>query len=316
MHNLNLQFHLIYLIWQIFYICQSWPKELTWRKWEWASIWLHHQTPGGNSYWSPDWIRSYRCRDETLGHAQPLRGQIRRKQWVTWTQQINTWTLNESVFVVQILDCAARCDFSSWAAWQGLLLSCLQLWALCLCITLKHTPLDNPFASTQRQSVPLCAHNEKPLRLILAQRGLSIHCADEDGGKHIIISAKTTLCEQAADWKQIFKIHKHERAGCRNTASTDRTQHTYTHNYCMPPTKSGSVLADEPAVIDEERSEAHWEHGGREEEEQDVELRLSVWQAVLRRNPDVNTAAPAQSMNRTTMTWGSVGVVYWVLSNT
>lgn len=45
----------------------------------------------------------------------------------------------------------------------------------------------------------------------------------------------------------------------------------------MPPTKSGSVLADKPAVVDEKRSKADGEHGGSKEEEHDVELRLSVW---------------------------------------
>lgn len=66
-----------------------------------------------------------------------------------------------------------------------------------------------------------------------------------------------------------------------------------------PPTESGSVLADEPAVIDEKRSQAHGKHGGREEEEEDVELCLSVWEAVLRREKHTHThfnrATPAQS---------------------
>lgn len=56
-----------------------------------------------------------------------------------------------------------------------------------------------------------------------------------------------------------------------------------------PPTESGSVLADEPAVIDEKRSQAHGKHGGREEEEEDVELCLSVWEAVLRREKHTHT---------------------------
>lgn len=51
-------------------------------------------------------------------------------------------------------------------------------------------------------------------------------------------------------------------------------------------------------MIDEERSEADREHGGREEQEQDVELGLSVWQAILRRNRDVNTAAPPKSIKK------------------
>lgn len=36
-------------------------------------------------------------------------------------------------------------------------------------------------------------------------------------------------------------------------------------------------------MIGEERGEADGEHGGREEEEEDVELGLSVWEPVLRR---------------------------------
>lgn len=47
-------------------------------------------------------------------------------------------------------------------------------------------------------------------------------------------------------------------------------------------TQGGPVLADQPAVIDEKWRQADWKHGGREEEEQDVELRLGVWESVLR----------------------------------
>lgn len=54
-----------------------------------------------------------------------------------------------------------RCDLSFWTAYQCPSLSCLPLWALCLCITVKRTPLVNPYSSTQRQRVPLCAPNEK-----------------------------------------------------------------------------------------------------------------------------------------------------------
>ena len=75
-----------------------------------------------------------------------------------------------------------------------------------------------------------------------------------------------------------------------NSAATDQThKHTRADVKYRPPTKSGSVLADEPAVIGEERGKADWEHGGREEEEQDVELRLSVWEAILRGKQHVNT---------------------------
>lgn len=48
------------------------------------------------------------------------------------------------------------------------------------------------------------------------------------------------------------------------------------------PTQCGPVLADQPTVVDEERRQADREHGGREEEEQDVELGLCVREAVLK----------------------------------
>lgn len=47
------------------------------------------------------------------------------------------------------------------------------------------------------------------------------------------------------------------------------------------PTQGGPVLTDQPAVVDEERRQADREHGGREEEEEDVELGLRVREAVL-----------------------------------
>lgn len=46
-------------------------------------------------------------------------------------------------------------------------------------------------------------------------------------------------------------------------------------------TQGGPVLTDQPAVVDEESSQADGEHGGREEEEEDVELCLSVREFVL-----------------------------------
>lgn len=48
------------------------------------------------------------------------------------------------------------------------------------------------------------------------------------------------------------------------------------------PTQGGPVLTDQPAVVDEERRQADREHGGREEEEEDVELGLCVREAVLK----------------------------------
>lgn len=67
--------------------------------------------------------------------------------------------------------------------------------------------------------------------------------------------------------------------GCAVTPSRNRAD---AQASSAAPTQSGSVLADEPAVVGEKRSKADWEHGGREEEEEDVELRLSVWESVLR----------------------------------
>lgn len=46
---------------------------LTWWKLEQASIWPRLQTPGGSSYWSPDWSRSCPCRAGTLASARPLK---------------------------------------------------------------------------------------------------------------------------------------------------------------------------------------------------------------------------------------------------
>lgn len=43
-------------------------------------------------------------------------------------------------------------------------------------------------------------------------------------------------------------------------------------------------------MVGQKRSQADGERGGREEEEQDVELSLSVWEAVLRGSNRINRA--------------------------
>jgi len=60
-------------------------------------------------------------------------------------------------------------------------------------------------------------------------------------------------------------------------------QHTHTHTPTNThlPTQSGPVLADQPAVVGEERRQADGEHGRREEQEHDVELGLRVREPIL-----------------------------------
>lgn len=64
---------------------------------------------------------------------------------------------------------------------------------MCLCITLKHTAMDNLASVSRRQSVLLCTPNEKLLRLTTARSGSSNHCADEAAEAAFIIGVKATL---------------------------------------------------------------------------------------------------------------------------
>lgn len=128
---------------------------LTWRKPELASIWPRPQTPGGSSYWSPGWSRSCRCRGGTLASARPLRGQ-RRVVSLTW-RRVSTHAHSL---------CWSVCELQVSADVQELLrvrvvflgvvgLSCLQLWASCLCITVWHTTSGlHTHLSTYRHDEP------------------------------------------------------------------------------------------------------------------------------------------------------------------
>lgn len=65
---------------------------------------------------------------------------------------------------------------------------------------------------------------------------------------------------------------------------------TTTYRYTMPAlTQSGSVLADQPAVVNEQRGQTDREHGSSEEQEHDVELSLGVRQTILREQFHINT---------------------------
>lgn len=73
-----------------------------------------------------------------------------------------------------------------------------------------------------------------------------------------------------------------ERGLSNNTLNKRQSTRRHKQAGRIQRTQGGSVVADEPAVIDEEWSQADRKHGGREEEEQNVELRLSLREAFLR----------------------------------
>ncbi len=84
---------------------------------------------------------------------------------------------------------------------------------------------------------------------------------EKNAMKHPSSLVQRHCAKPYADSEQLLTVHKDERAAILqrmcNYCSRKQTQiHTHMQAGSTPPTQSGSVFADQPAVIGEKRSQA------------------------------------------------------------